>query len=106
RRKKAPDDTFFLFEDRAYNAREINERIDNVVRGLISIGIRRGEHVGVMMGTRPSALALAVAISRIGAVSVLLRPDGDVAREAELGEVQRIIADPERAPLAVDLGKV
>ena len=106
RRRRAPDDTFFLFEDRAYDAREINERIDNIARGLISIGVRRGEHVGVMMGTRPSALAVVVAISRVGAVSVLLRPDGDVAREAELGQVQRIIADPERAPLAAGLGKL
>jgi putative long chain acyl-CoA synthase len=106
RRGKAPDDVFFLYEDRAYSAREINERIDNVVRGLISIGVRRGEHVGVIMGTRPSALALAVAISRVGAVSVLLRPDGDIAREVELGQVGRIIADPERAPLAAGLGKL
>jgi putative long chain acyl-CoA synthase len=104
RGRKAADDIFFLFEDRAYTAKQINERIDNVVRGLIAIGVRQGEHVGVMMGTRPSALALAVAISRIGAVSVLLRPDGDVAREAGLGQVERIIADPERAPLAAGLG--
>jgi putative long chain acyl-CoA synthase len=104
RRRKASEDIFFLFEDRAYNAGEINERIDNVVRGLISIGVRQGEHVGVLMGMRPSALALAIAISRIGAVSVLMRPDGDVAREAQLGQVERIIADPERAPLAAGLG--
>jgi putative long chain acyl-CoA synthase len=58
------------------------------------------------MGIRPSALALTVAISRLGAVSVLLRSDGDVAREAELGQVQRIIADPERASLAAELGGV
>jgi putative long chain acyl-CoA synthase len=69
RRRRAPDDVFFLFQDRAYDAREVGERIDNVVRGLISIGIRQGEHVGVVMGPRPSALALVVAISRIGAVS-------------------------------------
>ena len=104
RRRRDPDGTFFLFEDRAYSARNINERIDNVVRGLISIGVRQGEHVGVMMGTRPSSLALVIAISRLGAISVLLRPDGDVEREAELGQVSRIIADPERAPLAAGLG--
>jgi putative long chain acyl-CoA synthase len=96
---RAADDIFFMFEDRAYSARDVNERIDNVVRGLISIGVRQGEHVGVLMGNRPSALALIVAINRLGAVSVLLRPDGDVQREAELGQVERIIADPERAPL-------
>jgi putative long chain acyl-CoA synthase len=106
RRRKAPEDILFLFEDRAYNAREINERIDNVVRGLISIGVRSGEHVGVLMGTRPSALAVVAALSRLGAVAVLLRPDGDLYREVELGEVTRIIADPERAPLAAGHGAV
>ena len=76
------------------------------MRGLISIGVRQGEHVGVLMGPRPSALALVAALSRLGAVAVLLRPDGDVAREAELGQVTRIIADPERAALAAGLGTV
>ena len=33
----------------------------------------------------------------------MLRPDGDVAREAGLGQVERIVADPERAPLAAEL---
>ncbi len=106
RRRKAPNGSFFLFEDRAYSAGQINERIDNIVRGLISIGVRRGEHVGVLMGTRPTALALAVAISRVGAVSVFLRPDGDVRSEAQLGQVQRIIADPERASLAAGVARL
>ena len=75
----------FLFEDRAHSAQEVNERIDNVVRGLISIGVRQGEHVGVLMGSRPSALALVAALSRLGAVAVLLRPDGNTAREAIAG---------------------
>ena len=106
RRRKTPDEVLFLFEDRAYTAKDVGDRIDNVVRGLISIGIRQGEHVGVLMSTRPSALAAIVAISRLGAVSVLLRPDGDVAREVELGQLERIIADPERAPLAAGIENV
>ncbi|MBV9606186.1 MAG: AMP-binding protein [Solirubrobacterales bacterium] len=106
RRRRAPDDVFFLYQDRAYDAREVGERIDNVVRGLISIGVRQGEHVGVLMGPRPSALALVVAINRLGAVAVLMRPDGDLAREARLGQAERIIADPERASLVAGLGTV
>jgi putative long chain acyl-CoA synthase len=106
RSRRAPDEIFFLFEDRAYTAREVGERIDNVVRGLISIGVRQGEHVGVLMAARPSALALVAALSRVGAVAVLLRPDGDTEHEAALGQVQRIIADPERAPMAAGLGTV
>ena len=106
RARRAPDEVFFLFEDRAYTARDVGERIDNVVRGLIEIGVRQGEHVGVLMGTRPTALALISALSRLGAVSVLMRPDGDVAREARLGQVERIIADPERASLATGVGEL
>jgi putative long chain acyl-CoA synthase len=104
RRRRAPEGIFFLFEDRAYTAADFNERIDNIVRGLIQIGVRQGEHVGVLMGSRPSAVSLTMAISRLGAVAVLMRPDGDVRREAELGQVERLIADPERAPLAADIG--
>ncbi len=106
RRRRAPDEVFFLFEDRAYDATEVGERIDNVVRGLISIGVRQGQHLGVLMGSRPSALALVVAINRVGAVAVMMRPDGDLAREARLGQIERIIADPERAPLAEGLGRL
>ncbi len=104
RRRRAPEGVFFLFEDRAYTATDFNQRIDNVVRGLIEIGVRQGEHVGVLMGSRPSAVALTMAISRLGGVAVLMRPDGDVAREAELGQVERVIADPERADQAAGIG--
>ena len=99
-----PEKDFFLYEDRAYGRAAVNARIDNVVRGLISLGVRQGEHVGVLMGTRPSALAVVAALSRLGAVAVLLRPDGEPAREVELGEVERIVADPENAALASELG--
>src|SRR5581483_373920 len=91
RARRRAEDIFFLFGDRAYTAGDVNRRIDNVVRGLIEIGVRRGEHVGVLMGPRPTALALVVALNRVGAVSVLLRPDGDVAREAQLGQSRGVI---------------
>ena len=103
RRQRAPRDVFFLYEDRAYDAADVGERIDNVVRGLLSIGVRQGEHVGVLMSARPSALAAVTAINRIGAVAVLMRPDGDPRREAALGQIERVVADPERAGLAAEL---
>ena len=66
RAQRDPDELLFLFDDRAYTAREVDRRIDNVVRGLISIGVRQGEHVGVLMGPRPSGLAVLAALSRLG----------------------------------------
>ncbi len=100
-----PESDFFLFEDRAYSHESVKRRIDNVVRGLVSLGVRQGEHVGVLMTTRPSGLSLVAALNRLGAVAVLMRPDGPVAHEAELGQVSRVVADPElasRAAAALD----
>ncbi len=101
---KAPDNVSFLFEDRAYTQVAVKERIDNVVRGLLSLGVRQGEHVGVLMNTRPSALTTVAALNRLGAVGVLMRPDGDTTRERELGQCRRVIADPESAQRARDAG--
>ncbi len=100
--ERAPDETFFLFDDRGYSHAEASWRVDNIVRGLIDVGVRRGEHVGVLMGTRPSALALVAALSRLGAVAVLLRPDGWLEREARLGRVDRVVADPAHAPTVAE----
>ncbi len=98
--EEAPDDVVLLFEDRAHTHGAVKERVDNVVRGLLEIGVRQGEHVGVLMQTRPSALTLVAALNRVGAVAVLMRPDGDPFREAELGRARRIIADPQNGEAA------
>jgi putative long chain acyl-CoA synthase len=90
-----PNDTFFLFEGRGHTYADAKRRIDNIVRGLIHVGVRQGDHVGLLMHTRPSAIAVIAALSRLGAVTVLMRPDGDPTVEAELGHVTRVITDPE-----------
>jgi putative long chain acyl-CoA synthase len=102
--RKRPESEFFLFEDRAYPHHAVKRRVDNVVRGLLSLGVRQGEHVGVLMSTRPSGLSVVAALNRLGAVAVLMRPDGPVEQEAELGGVGRIIADPELADRAREAG--
>jgi putative long chain acyl-CoA synthase len=96
------DDVLFLFGDRAHTAGAVNRRIDDAVRGLIAIGVRQGEHVGVLMGSHPGALAAIAALSRVGAVAVMLRPDGDTRREASIGRARRILADPELTAQAAD----
>jgi len=99
-----PDRAQFLFEERVHTRAAAKRRFDAVVKGLLDLGVRRGEHVGVLMSTRPSAFAAVAAINRIGAVAVLLRPDGNAAAEAAKGRAVRIIADPEHAADAAATG--
>lgn len=89
-----PDGEFLLFDGRVHTHGAVNRRIDNVVRGLIAVGVRQGAHVGVLMETRPSALVAIAALSRLGAVAVLMPPDADLAEAARQGGVADVIADP------------
>jgi putative long chain acyl-CoA synthase len=98
--------TFFLWEGRAFSYAQVDRRVDNVVRGLIRCGVRRGEPVAVLMGPRPSYLSATAALSRLGAVPILLSPGRSSAtlQEAIHGSAPRfLIADPERAALAKEL---
>ncbi len=92
--RRGGDAELFLFQDRVLSHRAVNDRIDNVVRGLIACGVRPGQHIGVLMQTRPSALVVVAALSRLGAVAVILREDGDTAAELRLGETATVIVDP------------
>ncbi|BBZ33341.1 acyl-CoA synthetase [Mycolicibacterium confluentis] len=90
----APDGEFLLFDGRVHTYEAVDRRINNVVRGLINVGVRQGDHVGVLMETRPSALVAIAALSRLGAVAVLMPPDGDLEEAARLGGVAEILTDP------------
>jgi len=103
----SPQGEFLLFDGRVHTYEAVDRRINNVVRGLIDVGVRQGAHVGVLMETRPSALVVIAALSRLGAVAVLMPPDGDLVAAARIGGVSDIIADPvnleaaQRLPLRV-----
>jgi putative long chain acyl-CoA synthase len=90
----APNGECLLFDGRVHTYESVDRRINNVVRGLIRVGVRQGAHVGVFMETRPSALVAIAALSRLGAVAVLMPPDADLAAAARLGGVSEIITDP------------
>lgn len=99
----APDGEFLLFDGRVHTYEAVNRRIDNVVRGLIAVGVRQGTRVGVLMDTRPSALVAIAALSRLGAVAVLMPPDADLERAASLGGITDLITDPANLAAAAAL---
>lgn len=51
--------------------------------------MRQGDRVGVLMETRPSALVAIAALSRLGAIAVVMRPDADLAASVRLGALPR-----------------
>ncbi|MGV0838312.1 acyl-CoA synthetase [Mycolicibacterium thermoresistibile] len=102
---EAPRGECLLFDGRVHTYEAVDRRINNVVRGLIDVGVRQGTRVGVLMETRPSALVAIAALSRLGAVAVLMPPDADLAEAARLGAVTEIIADPGHLDAARTLGR-
>jgi putative long chain acyl-CoA synthase len=101
---RAPEEECFLFEDRVHTNAAVDHSIDEVVRGLIAVGVRQGAHVGVLMDTSPSAVTAISAVSRLGAVAVLLPPDDDLAVAVRLCEVADIVTDPHHLAAAAAIG--
>ncbi|MET3861430.1 putative long chain acyl-CoA synthase [Dietzia sp. 2505] len=104
RARTQPDDACFLFADRVHTYSAVDTRITNVVRGLIEVGVRQGDHIGVVMETRPSALVAIAALSRLGAVAVLLPPSQDLSELLQLSSVSEVVVDPEHAAKVTDAG--
>lgn len=92
---RRPDEELLVFADRVLTHRQVNERVDNVVAGLIACGIRPGQHVGLLMEPRPSGMVALAALSRLGAVGVVLAPVRDLAQMLQMTDCTAVIVDPE-----------
>lgn len=102
--KRAPHEECLLFEDRVRTNAAVADSVHETVRGLIAVGIRQGAHVGVLMDTCPDAVTVIVALSRLGAVAVLLPPDDDLAAAVQLCEVADVVADSSHLAAAAATG--
>ncbi len=101
---RAPDEECFLFEDRVHTNAAVDRRVDDAVRGLIAVGVRQGAHIGVLMDTSPAAVTAIAALSRLGAVAVLLPPDDDLAAAVQLCKVADIVTDPSHLVASIATG--
>ncbi|MEX2480529.1 MAG: AMP-binding protein [Gammaproteobacteria bacterium] len=59
-----------VFADERYTFIEVRERVDEVARGLIHLGIKPGDHVALWLMNRPEWIFSMFALARIGAVQV------------------------------------
>ncbi len=69
---KLPDHEFIVYPDRnlRWTFAEFNDRVDCLAKGLLAIGIGKGDHVGIWARNVPDWLTFMFATARIGAVLV------------------------------------
>lgn len=75
--KNYPDKEAAVYcdEDTRYNWRQLNQLADEAAKGLLALGIKRGEHVAIWGTNRPEWLITQFAAAKIGAVLVTVNPE-------------------------------
>ncbi len=70
--QETPDKEYIVYSDRnlRFTWSQFNERVDNMSKGLLSIGVTQGTHVGIWAGNVPDWLTFLYACAKIGAVAV------------------------------------
>ena len=64
------DRPLVILDDRTFSYDDIAGWSRRLATGLVSLGVKRGDHVALIMGNYPEFVALRFAIARIGAVAV------------------------------------
>ena len=67
-----PDHEALVYSDRdlRYTFTEFNERVDNVAKGFLAIGLGKGDHIALWATNVPDWLVVNFAAAKIGAVLV------------------------------------
>jgi len=70
--EETPDKEYIVYSDRnlRFTWKQFNERVDNMAKGLISIGVGKGTHVGIWATNVPDWLTYLYACAKIGAIYV------------------------------------
>ena len=70
--EKTPEKEYIVYSDRdlRFTWKKFNERVDDMAKGLISIGVTRGSNVGIWAQNVPDWLTFLYASAKIGAVAV------------------------------------
>lgn len=69
---ETPDKEYIVYSDRdlRFTWKEFNDRVDNMSKGLLAIGVGKGVHVGIWAQNVPDWLTFLFACAKIGAVAV------------------------------------
>lgn len=69
---KFPEKDFIVYPDRnlRFSWSAFNNRVDNLAKGLLSIGVEQGSHVGIWAQNVPDWLTYMFACAKVGAVAI------------------------------------
>ncbi|RZI99549.1 MAG: acyl--CoA ligase [Brevundimonas sp.] len=81
-----PDRPYLITDQRTWTYREMAQWVRQLAGGLVTAGVRPGEHVALVMANYPAFAALKFAIAAVGAVAV---PVNILNRRDELAYVLR-----------------
>lgn len=67
-----PEKEFIVYSDRdlRFTYKQFNERVNNMAKGLMAIGVKKGTHVGIWATNVPDWFTFIFATAKIGAVMV------------------------------------
>jgi len=72
--KQKPDDEAIVFGDERISWREFNIKVDRLAKGLLEIGIEKGDRIAFLGMARPEFFISYMAASKVGAVWLGLSP--------------------------------
>ena len=95
-----PDKEYLVYSDRnlRFTWKSFNERVDRMAKGMLSIGIGKGTHVGIWATNVPDWLTFLFAGARIGAVLVT------VNTSYKQSELEYLVADADLHTLCITEG--
>ncbi|MDM0029545.1 AMP-binding protein [Variovorax saccharolyticus] len=91
-----PSHLFLKFQGRSFSFGEIDASVNRVANGLIALGLRPGDRVGLMLPSHPDHLVAILALAKIGLVRVPINTaliGASLAHPFETFEPRALIAD-------------
>ncbi len=72
--RQYPNNTAYIFQGKKTSYAEFLARIDAAAKGLVAMGIQKGDKVTICMANTPQALDCFYALNRIGAIPNMIHP--------------------------------
>lgn len=70
--REYPERTALIWKERRYTFKELNDRVNKLAHGLLEIGLKKGDRVGMLLENRAEYIEIDFALSKIGVVRVPL----------------------------------